>query len=105
MLKDIVLASSLRVESSMRREQVSLGANGIGFLHDERIGVGEIVAFHLVLLPQHEAVLGYARVRQSRRIADRSILGVEFIDLGDDHQRRLSRHMLKAQISSKPQRD
>lgn len=101
LLKDIVLASNLRAESNMRYVQVSLGANGIGLTYESSIPVGSIVAIHLVLLPQHEAVLGYACIRQCRADSSQFAIGAEFVGLGEDYQRRLNRHMLKSQISSR----
>jgi hypothetical protein len=104
LLKDIIIATSVRSDSSLRRGTVSLGANGLGFTYDQALPVGTVFAFRLVLLPQHEAVLGYARVRQVRAEDGTYAIGAEFVDLASDHQRRLNRHMLKSQISSKAHR-
>ncbi len=100
-LKDVLFATTLETDNHLEREVVSLGANGIGFHLSQPQPNRGLVAFHLVLLPQRETLLGYGRVRQCRAVGDRFAIGVEFVELADDYQRRLNRHMLKSQISHK----
>jgi hypothetical protein len=80
---------------------VSISANGLGFEHPAPMETGVHVALHLVLLPQNEPVLSYGVVRQCRVSAAGYFVGIEFVDLGAEYQRRLNRHMLKAQITGK----
>jgi hypothetical protein len=88
-------------DRGLRRGLVSISATGLGFEHPEKFGAGAAVAVRLVLLPQHEPIVSYARVRQSRERGDAHFVGIEFVDLAAEYQRRLNRHMLKAQINTK----
>jgi len=103
LLRDIVFAAGAN-DRGLRRGLVSISATGLGFTHAERLEPGTPLAVRLVLLPQHEPIVSYARVRQARAGDDGFRLGVEFIDLALEYQRRLNRHMLKAQITTRTAR-
>ena len=83
----------------LERVHASIGATGIGFPAQRALGLGATVALHVVLLPQRESIIARGRVTQCRTIEGGWYLGAEFADLSEHDQRRLTRHVLKAEIT------
>jgi len=112
LLRDAVITAP-GADHDVRRIVVSISATGLGFEHDAELDPGTLLAVRLVLLPQHEPIVSYARVRQRRdrprkqthrapeKPANGCFVGIEFVDLALEYQRRLNRHMLRAQISTR----
>ena len=101
-LRDAVAQSEApRDDETPRLEKIraSIGASGIGFVSSRAVPVGTAVAVHVVLLPQRESIIAGGRISQSRSVDGGDFLGVEFVDLADEDQRRLTRHVLRAEIS------
>ncbi len=101
-LRDAVAQSEApRDDETPRLEKIraSIGASGIGFVSSRAVPVGTAVAVHVVLLPQRESIIAGGRISQSRSVDGGTFLGVEFVDLADEDQRRLTRHVLRAEIS------
>jgi len=106
LLRDAVFAATGQ-DGNLRRTRVSISATGLGFEHPARWTAGDTVAVRLVLLPQHEPVVAYARIRQVRAARAQGagcFVGIEFVDLALEYQRRINRHMLKAQINTRAAR-
>ena len=97
-LKEALLAQRRASGNGMRRARVSLAVTGIGFSYATQLPIGQILAVHLVMEIGHESFMAYARVRQCRPDDDAMWVGAEFEPLSSDTQRRLSRHILQAQI-------
>jgi hypothetical protein len=102
-LKETLLAQRRASGNGMRRTSVSLAVSGIGFRYAMQLPVGQILAVHLVMEGSHESFMAYARVRQCRADDDALWIGAEFEPLSPDTQRRLSKHILQAQIKQRKQ--
>ena len=83
----------------LERVHASIGATGIGFASPRALALGAAVALHVVLLPQRESIIARGRICQCRAVEDGFFVGVEFGDLTEQDQRRLTRHVLKAEIT------
>ena len=102
-LKEALLAQRRASGNGMRRARVSLAVSGIGFAYAMQLPVGQILAVHLVMEGNRESFMAYAHVRQCRPDDDAFWIGAEFEPLSPDGQRRLSRHILQAQIKLRKQ--
>lgn len=102
-LKEALLSQRRASGNGMRRTNVSLAVTGIGFSYAMSLPIGQILAVHLVMEGSHESFMAYARVRQCRPDEDALWVGAEFEPLSPDTQRRLSRHILQAQIKQRKQ--
>jgi len=103
-LKDALLAQRRAAGNGLHRARVSLAVSGIGFEHPVRLEQGQSIAVHVIVLEgNHESFMAYAKVRQCRPENDMLWIGAEFEPLSPDHQRRLSRHILQAQIKQRKQ--
>jgi hypothetical protein len=100
-LRDVVTQAAAEKTGGppLERMIASLGANGLGFTSQHPLDIGTTVALHVVLLPQRESIVARGRVCQTHPVAAGHHVGVEFIDLPDHDQRRLTRHILKAEIN------
>jgi hypothetical protein len=102
-LKDAILAQQRASGAGLHRARVSLAVTGIGFVHPTTLTIGQPIAVHVVLEGNHESLMAYARVRNSR-VEDAAVwIGAEFEALPPDQQRRLSRHILQLQIRQRKQ--
>jgi hypothetical protein len=102
-LKEALLAQRRASGEGVRRTKVSLAVTGIGFAYAAQLAIGQILAVHLVMEGSRESFMAYARVRQCRLDDDALWIGAEFEPLSPDTQRRLSRHILQAQIKQRKQ--
>jgi hypothetical protein len=102
-LKDAILAQRRTSGSGLHRARVSLAVTGIGFLHPTMLPIGQPIAVHVVLEGNHDSVMAYAKVRNSRPENDAVWIGAEFEPLPPEQQRRLSRHILQLQIKQRKQ--
>jgi hypothetical protein len=103
-LKEALLAQRRASGNGLHRARVSLAVTGIGFVHPTRLAQGQLIAVHVIVLEgNHESFMAYATVRQCRPENDALWIGAEFEPLPPDHQRRLSRHILQAQIKQRKQ--
>jgi hypothetical protein len=103
-MKEALLAQRRAAGNGLRRARVSLAVTGIGFEFAARLAPGQPIAVHVIVLEgNHESFMAYAKVRQCRPENDALWIGAEFEPLPPDHQRRLSRHILQAQIKQRKQ--
>jgi len=102
-LKDALLAQRRASASGLHRARVSLAVTGIGFIHPTPLPIGQPIAVHVVLEGNHESLMAYAKVRNTRAEDDAAWIGAEFDALAPDQQRRLSRHILQLQIKQRKQ--
>jgi hypothetical protein len=103
-LKEALLAQRRASGTGLHRTHVSLAVTGIGFVHPAPLAQGQLIAVHVIVLEgNRESFMAYAKVRQCRAENGAQWIGAEFEPLAPDHQRRLSRHILQAQIKQRKQ--
>lgn len=102
-LKEALLAQHHAQGNTARRVCVSLAVTGIGFAHPVQLTSGQPVAVQVIFDAPRESFMAYAKVRQCRGEDAHFWVGAEFEPLSPDHQRRLSRHILQAQIKQRKQ--
>jgi len=102
-LKEALLAQQQAHGNAARRVRVSLAVTGIGFVHSVELTSGQPLAVQVIFDPPRESFMAYAKVRQCRPEDAQFWVGAEFEPLSPDHQRRLSRHILQAQIKQRKQ--
>ncbi len=104
-MKEALLAQRRAAGNGLRRTRVSLAVTGIGFEYAIALAARpDSIAVHVIVLEgNHESFMAYAKVRQCRPRTTALWIGAEFEPLPPDHQRRLSRHILQAQIKQRKQ--
>jgi hypothetical protein len=103
LIYDALHAQRAAAANGLQRTTASLGITGVGFPYATALPVGQRIALYIIYGTHQESLQAYATVRQCQTRAGENMIGAEFDELSSEQHRRLSRHILQAQIKAKKQ--